>query len=96
MVETQSFSVERDQLIKISKPLFYGFTFMAGISLTVSPSYAGTFLGIGMIAAIGFVSAGLSKSLNEDWQKFMDMISVMVVLTAILAGSYIAAMLSFM
>jgi len=96
MVEEQSFSVERDQLIRISKPLFYGFTFMAGISITVSPAYAGTLLGIGMISAVGFVSAGLSDSLDGDWQKFMDIVSVLIVLTAVLAGSYIAAMLSFM
>lgn len=96
MDEEQSFSIERDQLIRISKPLFYGFTFMAGISLAVSPAYAGTLLGIGMISAVGFVSAGLSHSLDGDWQKFMDIISVMIVLTAVLAGSYIAAMLSFM
>ncbi len=96
MVEEQSFSIERDQLIRISKPLFYGFTFMAGISLTVSPAYAGTLLGIGMISAVAFVSAGLSDSLDGDWQRFMDIVSVLVVLTAILAGSYIAAMLSFM
>lgn len=96
MVEEQSFSVERDQLVSISKPLFYGFAFMAGISLSVSPAYAGTLLGIGMISAVGFVSAGLSDSLDGDWQRFMDMISVLIVLTAVLAGSYVAAMLSFM
>lgn len=94
-MEEKSFSVEREQLIKISKPLFYGFTFMAGISITVSPAYAGTLLGIGMISAIGFVSAGLSETLNGDWQRFMDIVSVLVVLTAVLSGSYIAAMLSF-
>lgn len=95
MVEEQNFSVKRDQLIKISKPLFYGFTFMAGISITVSPSYAGTLLGIAMIAAVGFVSAGLSDTLDGDWQRFMDIVSVLVILTAVLAGSYVAAMLSF-
>lgn len=96
MVEEQNFSVERDQLIRISKPLFYGFAFMAGISFTVSPAYAGTLLGIGMISAVAFVSAGLSDSLNGDWQKFMDIVSVLIILTAVLAGSYVAAMLSFM
>lgn len=95
-MEKQNISVDRDKLIQIAKPLFYGFTFMAGITITVSPAYAGTLLGIGMVSAIGFVSAGLSKSLDDDWQKFMDMISVLVVLTAVLAGSYLAAMLSFM
>jgi hypothetical protein len=96
MSEEKDFSVERDQLIKISKPLFYGFTFLAGISLTISPAYAGTLLGVGMISAIAFVSAGLSKSLDGDWQKFMNIVSVLIVLMAVLAGSYVAAMLSFM
>ena len=96
MVEEQSFSVERDQLIRISKPLFYGFIFLAGVALTISPAYAGTLLGIGIISAIGFVSAGLSESLEGDWQRFMDIVSVLIILTAVLAGSYIAAMLSFM
>lgn len=96
MVEEQSFSIERDQLVNISKPLFYGFVFMAGIVLPTSPAYAGTLLGIGMISAIAFVSAGLSESLEGDWQRFMDIISVLIVLTAVFAGSYIAAMLSFM
>lgn len=95
-MEEQTFSVNREQLIKASKPLFYGFTFMAGISITVSPGYAGTMLGIGMVAAIGFVSAALSECLEGDWKKFMEIISVLVVLTAVLAGSYMAAMLSFM
>jgi hypothetical protein len=95
MVEEQSFSVEREHLVKISKPLFYGFTFMAGVALTISPPYAGTLLGISMMAAVGFVAAGLSESLDGDWQKFLDIVSVLVILTAVLAGSYIAAMLSF-
>jgi len=69
---------------------------LAGISLTISPAYAGTLLGVGMISAIAFVSAGLSKSLDGDWQKFMNIVSVLIVLMAVLAGSYVAAMLSFM
>ena len=96
MVDTKNFSVEREELVDVAKPLFYGFIFMAGISLTVSPAYAGTLLGIAMISAVGFVSAGLSESLDGDWQKFMDIVSVLIVLTAVLAGSYIATMLSFM
>lgn len=96
MVEEQGFSIERDQLVKMSKPLFYGFTFLAGVSITASSEHTGTMLGIGMISAISFVSAGFSKSLDGDWQKYMKTVSVLTVLTAVLAGSYMAVMLSFM
>lgn len=96
MADGHDFSVDRDELIGIAKPLFYGFTFMAGVTITVSPGYAGTLLGIAMIAAVTFVSAGLSGMLEEDWQRFMEIVSILVLLTAVLAGSYAAAMLSFM
>lgn len=95
MSKQHGFEVDRDALISISKPLFYGFTFIAGVTITVSPAYAGTLLGIAMISAITFVSAGLSDMLEGDWQRFMEIISILVLLTGVLAGSYVAAMLSF-
>ena len=95
MEDDKSFSVDQEQLIDVAKPLFYGFTFMAGITMMISPAYAGTLLGVAMISAITFVSAGLSETLESDWQRFMDIISILVLLIAVLAGAYVAAMLSF-
>lgn len=95
MTDKQRFEVNKEELIGVAKPLFYGFAFIAGVTMTVSPAYAGTLLGIAMISAIAFVSAGLSETLDEDWQRFMEIIAVLILLTAVLAGSYAAAMLSF-
>ena len=95
MDDKKSFSINKEELIDVAKPLFYGFIFMAGITIMVSPEHAGTLLGIAMIAAIAFVSAGLSETLDDDWQRFMNIVSVLILLIAVLAGSYFAAMLSF-
>lgn len=90
-----SFAVEKESLMDASKPLFYGFVFMAGVTMTISPAFAGTFLGIAVMAAISFVAAALSDSLNNDWQNFIEIISVVTLLSAVLAGSYAATYLSF-
>lgn len=92
----EGFSPDRDSLIEISKPIFYGYVFLAGITINMSPQYSGTMLGIATMAGIGFVSAGLSGSVDEKWQRLIDIMSVVTVLGALLAGSYIAVSLSLL
>lgn len=87
--------VDQEDLIKTSKPLFYGFAFMASIALVVAPGFAGTILGVAMMAAITLVAAGLSDTLNDDWGRFMDIVAVVTLLGAVLGGAYIATILSF-
>lgn len=87
--------LDRDELVNISKPLFYGYVFIAGISmLSVSTSYAGTLLGISGLAAITFVSAALAQGMEEDWSSFLDLIAITSLLMTVLFGSYTAASLS--
>jgi hypothetical protein len=94
MVDTNIDLAEDDKLIEISKPLFYGFTFLAALTVNVSPAYAGTLLGVAIMSSICFVSIGLSSTVNEDWQRVLQIISVVSLLGALLAGAYISAMLS--
>ncbi len=89
------FAINKDSLIEASKPLFYGFTFLSGISMMATPSMTGAFLGVGVMAAITFIAAGLSDALDEDWKKFMEMIAVMTLLGSVLAAGYISTMISY-
>lgn len=87
--------LDREQLVEISKPLFYGYVFMAGVSLaTYSKAYAGTLLGLSGLAALTFVSAGLAQGMKDGWRSFLDLISITSLLMAVLFGSYTAAALS--
>ncbi|MFT4892486.1 MAG: hypothetical protein ACI8Z7_000261 [Candidatus Nanohaloarchaea archaeon] len=94
MVSTSIDLADEDKLIEISKPLFYGFTFLAALTIGVSPAYAGTLLGVAVMSSICFVSIGLSSTVNEDWQRVLQIIAVVSLLGSLLAGAYISAMLS--
>ena len=94
MIDTDIDLAENDKLIEISKPLFYGFTFLAALTVNISPAYAGTLLGVAIMSSICFVSVGLSNTVNEDWQRVLQIIAVVSLLGALLAGAYISAMLS--
>ncbi|PSG99210.1 MAG: hypothetical protein BRC29_03735 [Nanohaloarchaea archaeon SW_7_43_1] len=94
MIDTNIDLAENDKLIEISKPLFYGFTVLAAFTLSISPAYAGTLLGVAVMASICFVSVGLSNTVDEDWQRVLRIIAVVSLLGALLAGAYISATLS--
>lgn len=94
MVETDIDLADNDKLIEISKPLFYGFTFLAALTISYSPPYAGTLLGVAILSSICFVSVGLSSTVNKDWQRVLQIIAVVSLLGALLAGAYLSAMLS--
>lgn len=88
-------NIDRESLIEISKPLFYGFSFLAAISLMVSPVFSGTLLGVAVMAAISFVAAGLADTMTEDWERFTEIISVVTLLGAVVTASYVATLLAF-
>lgn len=94
MIDETEFSVDPELLQESSKPIFYGFTFLAGLTLTQTPAYAGTLLGTGLLAAISFVSAGLKDGLEEDWERLMEIVSVVSLLGSVMAASYLAMVLS--
>ncbi len=88
--------LEREALIDISKPLFYGFTFIAGVALTINPPYAGTLLGLAVLASLTFVSAALAEGMEDDWKAFLDLIAITALLMAVLFASYTSAALSML
>ncbi|MFB6190991.1 MAG: hypothetical protein ABEJ64_01035 [Candidatus Nanohaloarchaea archaeon] len=88
--------LSQQRLMDVSKPLFYGLTFMAGISLAVSPAFSGTLLGQAVLASIAFVAAGLGEELDDDWARFLDLISVTSLLMVVLFAAYTAARLSML
>ncbi|MFB6144183.1 MAG: hypothetical protein ABEJ98_02625 [Candidatus Nanohaloarchaea archaeon] len=94
MIDETEFSVDPELLQESAKPLFYGFTFLAGLTLTTAPAYAGTLLGTGLLAAVSFVSAGLTDGLEEDWGRLMEIVAVVSLLGAVMAASYLAMVLS--
>jgi hypothetical protein len=88
--------LDQDKLMEIAKPLFYGMTFLSGVSLAVSPNFSGTLLGQAVLAAIAFVAAGLGKELDDDWTRFLDVIAVTSILMVVLFASYTAARLTML
>ena len=87
--------VETEKLVEVSKPVFYGFMFVAAVTMTVAPSFAGTLMGVAMMSAISFVSASLSDMFEDDWGRFMKILSVLTLLGSVLSGAFLASMLAF-
>lgn len=86
--------LDNERLIEVSKPLFYGFVILAAFTIISAPAYAGALLGVAVMAAITFVSAGLTDLLEEDYLKLAEIISVTTLLAATLGAAYIAFSLS--
>ncbi len=89
------FGLDNSRLIEVSKPLFYGLIFLAGLSFTTSSAVSGTLFGLAVLSAITFVSAALAESLEDDWKRFLDLIAVTSLLLVVLFSAYTSAMLSF-
>lgn len=96
LVDGKFVELDREQIINVSKPIFYGYLFIAGVRMlnNGSSSGVGTIMGLSVMASITFVSAGLAKGVDEDWRAFLDLISVISLLFAVLFGSYLAAAIS--
>lgn len=86
--------IDNEKLIEVSKPLFYGFVILSAFTIGAAPAYAGALLGVGVMAALSFVSAGLANLMDEDYMKLAEIISVTTLLMAVLSASYIAFSLS--
>lgn len=96
IMEEDLIELDRELLVEVSKPLFYGYIFLAGIGLLGYPmKHTGTLLGISGLAAITFVSAALARGVNGEWKSFIDLISITSLLMAILFGCYVATSISF-
>lgn len=83
--------VDREKLVDVSKPLFYGYLFLAAFT----SQYTGTLLGLASTASLCFVSATLASSVKDDWQSVLDMIALITLLVAVATGALFAAMHSF-
>jgi hypothetical protein len=90
-----SLEIDREQFVKVARPLFYGYVAMAAFSLVAMPEYAGNMFGLALIPAISMVSASLSKGVKGDWQSFLDVISLLSLLAALLLGTYVSSILAF-
>lgn len=95
MSNSDKFTLDREQVFKAAKPLFYGFMILTAFAMIGDSGLAGTMLGIGVMALIAVVSSSLADSMNDDWSRFLDIISIVTLLSAVLASSYMAALLSF-
>lgn len=96
IMEDVALDMDREQLMKVAIPLFYGYAAMAALSLVGMPRYAGNIMGLAMIPAITIVSAGFSKGVEGDWKSLLDLISVISLLAALLLGTYVSATLAYM
>lgn len=96
MLNQDSVRIDPAKMREASKPLFYGFIFLTGAALTVSPAYAGTLMGMAVIAAISHVSAALAESLDDDWSRFLELVSLLALMTVIFFASYSATRLSLL
>lgn len=84
--------LDREKLVDVSKPLFYGYLFLAGITT----EYTGALLGLASTASLCFVSATLASSVEDDWQSVLDIIALMTLLVAVASAAFFAAMNTFM
>jgi hypothetical protein len=95
IVDGRVLDLDRSELIEISKPLFYGYVFLAGISMLLTTNqYAGALLGVSGLASLAFVSAGLAEGVKDDWQALLDLVSVTSLLLTVFFSTYTAVHLS--
>ena len=95
IIEGKVLDLDRSELIDISKPVFYGYIFLAGVNMMLSSTnYAGTLLGVSGLASLAFVSAGLAEGVKDDWKSVLDLISITSILLTVLFSTYTAAKLS--
>lgn len=87
--------LDRSALISSASTLFYGYVFLAGVSLLTQSTHTGTFIGLSILCSISFVSSAIGKGVEDDWSAFLDLIALISLLTAVIFGSYMAAVFSF-
>jgi len=88
--------IESDKIVEVAKPLFYGFIALTAFTMSVSPAYAGTLLGVAVMALISFVSAGFADAMEDQWSEFLNSIAVLTLLVSVLAASYVGVSLSLL
>ncbi len=87
--------ISTEKTVEVAKPIFYGFTILSAFALSLDPSYAGTLLGVAVMAAVSFVSATIADMLEGDWKELTEAISLLTLLAAVLAASYVSTLLAF-
>ncbi len=96
MIDESQINVDHDDLMAVSKPLFYGFVFLTGISINMESMASSTFLGLSVLFSLTFVSAGLAKSLENDWRAFLEVIALLTLLIGIFFASFLTASFSLL
>lgn len=86
--------LDREKLMEVSKALFYGYVFLAGVSLTINHEQTGTLFGLAVLSSLSMAAMAISEGLKEDWQKFLDSIAIITLMLAIIFGSYISLTLA--
>lgn len=94
MIDSDMKLADEDRLIRVSKPIFYGFVFMAAVALNSSTAFSGTLLGVAIMSSICFIAAGISDMVNDDWQRVLQILALVSLLGALLSGAYLSAILS--
>ncbi|MFB6292468.1 MAG: hypothetical protein ABEI58_03675 [Candidatus Nanohaloarchaea archaeon] len=94
MIDESQVNVDHDDLMDIAKPLFYGFVFLTGISVNMASESASTFLGLSVLFSLTLISAGLAKSLEDDWEAFLEVIALLTLLVGIFFASFLTASFS--
>lgn len=86
--------LDRGKLMEVSKALFYGYVFLAGISLNLNHEHTGTLFGLAVLSSLSLVALAISDGLKKDWQKFLDSIAIITLMMAVVFGSYISLVLA--
>lgn len=87
--------ISTEKTVEVAKPLFYGFTILSAFALSLDVGFAGTFLGVAVMAAVSFVSAAFADMLEGDWKELTESISMLTLLATVLAASYVSTLLAF-
>lgn len=94
IIESDVLDLDRSELIRISKPLFFGYIFLSGVMMYTGSEFAGTMFGLAVLNSLTFISAALAEGMKTDWKRFLDVIAIFTLLLAVLFGSYISLALS--
>lgn len=90
-----NFRPNAGRLEDVSRPLFYAFAFLTGVTMMVSPEMTGNMMGLTVLGAVSLVSAGFAEDFQNEWKWLLEMLSTVGILTSVLFTSYISVVLSF-
>lgn len=93
-IEEKIVDLDRNKIMEVAKALFYGYILLAAASMISGTMQTGTMFGLAVLASLTLTSIAISDGMQEDWQKFLDLVSIITLMLLVIMGSYLSIALT--